>query len=471
MKRTFRRRFIIAFIKIICLSLIFSILTFIIWSMTFDHVRFPANYYEREVADIIEKINGKYDDVLSKDFQSTLDQLVPKEGISYQVLDEDANIVYGTFGEKIIENKAELMNNLNKTINLGRSFYARVTPILDRNSNIKGSTVFIYTLKSMQKTDNRILFIMSNLMILLPFLFIILFTFIYAKKLSKEINKPVRILMDASEKIKNQNLDFIIEYNEKNEFTKLLSAFEDMRATLKESLIRQWNLEERRRENIASIAHDLKTPLTIVNTYTEAMLGGTVKEEKFGDYLEVIKRNNERALILLMDLNTLSSVENPDFTLEPVEVNIVDFLSSKEKDYKFLCEEKGISFTIEIHDLREENNIARYDIKSLGQVLDNCISNSIRYTEKGGFIKIKAFCKDEEIEFLVSDTGKGFSNEDLKNVFNKFYKGDKSRSFSSGHSGLGMYIAKTIVEKHRGNIDVENNIPKGAIVRFNIRPL
>ena len=80
-------------------------------------------------------------------------------------------------------------------------------------------------------------------------------------------------------------------------------------------------------------------------------------------------------------------------------------------------------------------------------------------------------CKDDVIEFFISDTGKGFSNEDLKNIFNKFYKGDKSRSFSSGHSGLGMYIAKTIVEKHGGSIEARNRIPKGATIRFDIRPL
>ncbi|GFN34893.1 HAMP domain-containing sensor histidine kinase [Tepidimicrobium xylanilyticum] len=470
-ERSFKSKFIIAFIKILALSLIFSILTFIIWSLTFDYIRFPANYYEREVVDIIEAISTKHDDVLNKNFQSVLEETVPRGGILYQVLDENGKIIYGTYNEEIIKGKKNLMNNLNSNIRLGRGLYARITPILNKDNNIKGATVFIYTLKSMQKTENHFLFLLSNMMMLSPFIFIIMFTLIYAKKLAKEINEPVRLLLGASEMIKNQNLDFTIEYNQKNEFTKLIAAFEDMRKNLKESLIRQWKLEEKRRENIANIAHDLKTPLTIVNTYVEAMLDGTVKEEKIKDYLEVIKRNNERALILLVDLNTLSDVENPDFTLNPVEVNIIDFLNSKEKDYKILCENRGIDFKIEIEDFRIKNITAKFDIKSLEQVLDNCISNSIRYTEKGGFIKVNALCKEEEIEFKVIDTGKGFSNEDLKNIFNKFYKGDKSRSFSSGHSGLGMYIAKTIVEKHGGSIEAENNTPKGAVIRFNIKPM
>ncbi len=83
---------------------------------------------------------------------------------------------------------------------------------------------------------------------------------------------------------------------------------------------------------------------------------------------------------------------------------------------------------------------------------------------------LNILCEDDKIKFSIIDTGKGFNNEDLKNVFNKFYSGDKSRSFVTGHSGLGMYIAKTIVEKHGGSVKTENNSPKGAIIKFNAKP-
>ena len=134
-----------------------------------------------------------------------------------------------------------------------------------------------------QKTHNTALFLLSNSIIFFPFIFIIVFTFIYAKKLSKEINTPVNILLDASEKIKNKDLDFNIEYSENNELTKLCNAFEEMRINLKNSLIKQWELEQNRRENIANIAHDLKTPLTIISTYSEALMDGNIKQNKFKD--------------------------------------------------------------------------------------------------------------------------------------------------------------------------------------------
>ncbi|WP_159436051.1 HAMP domain-containing sensor histidine kinase [Anaerosalibacter sp. Marseille-P3206] len=468
--KSFKKQFVVTFIKILLLSFIFSFLSFFIWIRVFDHISYPANYYEKQIADIVESINENYDNVLDKSFENKMNEIIPHKGVLYQVLNKDGNIVYGTLNKKVIEDKKELVTNINSTKSFNRTSFARIIPILDKDDNIKGAVVLSYKLVSTQKTSNTVLFLLAKSMIFLPFIFIIMFTFIYAKKLSKEINKPVNILLNASEKIKNQDLDFTIEYNENNEFTKLCNAFEDMRVNLKDSLIKQWDLEEKRRENIANIAHDLKTPLTIVSTYSEALIDDTVKEEKFKDYIEVIKRNNERALILLEDMNKISNIENPNFILEPVEINIVKFLKLKEKDFKLLCEEKGINFKIDIIDSREKKFINKFDIKSIEEILDNCISNSIRYTEKGESIKLNILCNDEDIKFSIIDTGKGFSNEDLKNLFNKFYKGDKSRSFTTGHSGLGMYIAKTIVEKHGGNIKAYNNNPKGAIIEFNIKP-
>lgn len=468
--KSFKRQFIITFIKILVLSLMFSLLSFIIWFATFDHISYPANHYENLIVDIVEEIEKSHDRILDKNYKNKMEKMLPNEGILYQVLDKDGNILYGTFNTKIIKDKKELATSLNSTKPIGGNSFARIDPILDTKGSIKGAVIFNYRLAPTQKTHNTALFLLSNSIIFFPFIFIIVFTFIYAKKLSKEINTPVNILLDASEKIKNKDLDFNIEYSENNELTKLCNAFEEMRINLKNSLIKQWELEQNRRENIANIAHDLKTPLTIISTYSEALMDGNIKQNKFKDYVEVIKRNNGRALILLDDMNKISNIESPDFILEPIDVNIVEFLNVKEKDYRLLCQEKGINFKIDIIDSRENNFIDKFDIKSIEQVLDNCISNSIRYTEKNGCIELVVLCEDEKIEFSIIDTGKGFTKEDLKNIFNKFYKGDKSRSFETGHSGLGMYIAKTIVEKHGGNIEAKNNNPKGAIIKFNIKP-
>jgi signal transduction histidine kinase len=352
---------------------------------------------------------------------------------------------------------------------LGNNNFARIVPVFNKDNHIKGAIILKYQLRITQKINNSLIFKLYNLIIFIPFVYIVIFTIFYSRKLARNLTNPIKLLIESSEKIKNKDLDFSIDYQENNEIGKLCNAFEEMRINLKNSLIKQWDLEEKRRENIASIAHDLKTPLTIVNTYSEALIDGTVMEDKFKDYIEVIKRNNERALILLDDMNKISTIENPNFALDPIEINIIEFLKLKEKDYRLLCEEKGINFKIDIIDSREKTFIDKFDIKSLEQVLDNIISNSIRYTEKGESIELDIICKDDEIEFSIIDTGKGFSNEDLKNLFNKFYKGDKSRSFTTGHSGLGMYIAKTIIEKHGGNIKAENNSPKGAIIKFNIK--
>ena len=469
--KSLKHQFIITFIKIIIISLILSTISFIIWFKTFDYIQYPANYYESQLPSIIHKINEKYEDVLDKSFEVEMNKIIPNEGILYQVLDNNGEKLYGDIEESLIKSKRELYENLNSVLNLENNMFARVIPVFDKHNNIKGAIILKYQLKSTQRVNNHLIFKLFNLIIFVPFVYIVIFTIVYSRKLTKNLTKPIDLLMEGSEKIKNKDLDFSINYKGNNEIGKLCTAFESMRVNLKDSLIKQWDLEEKRRENIASIAHDLKTPLTIVNTYSEALMDDTVKEDRVKDYIEVIKRNNERALILLEDMNKVSNIENPNFILESTEINIIEFLKLKEKDYRLLCQEQGIEFKIDTIDLREKKDIDKFDINSLEQVLDNIISNSIRYTERDGSIKLNTICRDDDIEFCIVDTGNGFSNEDLKKIFNKFYKGDKSRSFKTGHSGLGMYIAKNIVEKHGGNIKAENNNPKGAIIKFNIKPL
>ncbi len=469
--KSLKYQFIVAFIKIIVLSLILSIISFIIWFKTFDYIQYPANYYENQLSRIIYEINEKYEAVLDKKFEGELNKIVPSEGMLYQVLDNEGNLIYGSIKNPLVKNKRKLYENLNSVLRLGNNNFAKVVPVFNENSDIKGVIILKYQLRSTPKINNYLLYKLNNLIIFIPFLYIVVFTIFYSKKLAKNLVKPINLLMEGSEKIKNKDLNFSIDYKENNEIGRLCDAFEDMRINLKDSLIKQWDLEEKRRENIASIAHDLKTPLTIINTYSEALIDSAIKGDKFKDYIEVIKRNNERALALLEDMNKISNIENPNFTLQPIEINIIEFLELKEKDYNLLCQGKGIYFKVDIIDLREKRFIDKFDIKSIGQVLDNIMSNSIRYTEKGESIRLNILCKDDKIKFSIIDTGKGFSNEDLKNLFNKFYKGDKSRSFTTGHSGLGMYIAKTIVEKHGGNIKAENNSPKGGIIEFDINPM
>ncbi|WP_053957248.1 sensor histidine kinase [Inediibacterium massiliense] len=469
--KSLKYQFIVNFIKIIFLSFILSIISFIIYFKTFDYIYYPANYYENQLPSIIDKINEKNEEVLNRSFEGEMNKIVPSQGMLYQVLDREGNLIYGNMKKPLVKNKRELYENLNSILRLGNNNFAKVIPIFNKDNDMKGAIILKYQLKSTQKTKNYLMLRLYNLIILIPFVYIIIFTILYAKQLSKKLNKPINMLLDGAEKIKNKNLDFYINYKENNEIGKLCNAFEEMRIHLKDSLIKQWDLEEKRRENIENIAHDLKTPLTIVNTYSEALIDGIVQKDKFKDYIEVIKRNNERALVLLEDMNKISNIENPNFILEPREINMVEFLKIKEKDYRFLCEGKGINFKIDIIDLREKSFVDQFDTKSLEEVLDNMMSNSIRYTEKGDSIKINVLCKDDEIEFCIVDTGRGFSDQDLKNIFNKFYKGDKSRSFKTGHSGLGMYISKTLVEKHGGAITAKNNNPKGAIIEFHIRPI
>ena len=173
---------------------------------------------------------------------------------------------------------------------------------------------------------------------------------------------------------------------------------------------------------------------------------------------------------MIMDMNKLINIEDPNFKLNPIKLDILEFLESKEDDYLEIMNEYRISYKYEIKDFREEKEESLYDIEGINQVMDNIILNSVRFSEDKAIDIVIEIYHDSFI-FKLSDTGPGFSREDLANIFKKFYRGDKSRSSESGNSGLGMYISKEIVRLHGGEIKARNNKNGGAYIEFIVKEL
>lgn len=126
---------------------------------------------------------------------------------------------------------------------------------------------------------------------------------------------------------------------------------------------------------------------------------------------------------------------------------------------------KKVKFVCNIQDLRSSNDLIKMDTYVLSEILDNLVSNSLRFTKEDGRITLNLKLNSDKVIFSVCDTGCGFSRKDLENVFKKFYEGDESRSKEKGHSGLGLYIVKTLVDKLGGAVEVKNNDEGGAQVK------
>lgn len=191
-------------------------------------------------------------------------------------------------------------------------------------------------------------------------------------------------------------------------------------------------------------------------------------DDKVGTYSLGMKQRLGIAQALLVEFNTVNQLESFSFQLLLNEVNLQSFFSKKIEEYEYIAKKKEIEW-----DVMFENDDAIYslvfDQERISQVMDNIVMNGVRFTPEEGKILVKVSVQHDGFQFHVYDSGTGFQPGDVQKVFRRFYQEDKSRSSSKEHSGLGLYIAKSIVEKHGGNIFAENSsVCGGAHVWFRI---
>lgn len=187
-----------------------------------------------------------------------------------------------------------------------------------------------------------------------------------------------------------------------------------------------------------------------------------------------VNKNVIRMGKLLEDINNVNKIENFNFILNPEEVEISNFFEQKILEYGFLTDEKNIQLHNTFKSKSPNLTTIVIDKERFNQVIDNLFMNSLRFTPENGEIYIKLIIHDTYLEFNIFDTGPGFKLHNIKDIFQKFYQEDQSRSVQKGHYGLGLYIVKKIVEKHKGLVKAMNsNHPdyKGAHIKVKLEYL
>ena len=473
-RKPLKIQFILSFILILIVSFIATIITyyfgFIIYTKIENKNLYAANFYEKKIPAIESNLRKKGIAILSSTEKQSLEKIIPSEGIMYQVLDENGHSLYGTGDKRIIKDKEDLYNKINTTTEINMR-YVRFIPLIDSQGKIAGCISLSYKLKpSYIRTPDKIWIIPLFIVIIFsPFIYITAFALLFSKKFAGNIGKPINMLINASKKVKERDLDFNIDYTADNELGRLCKVFNEMKDELKESLILKWKIEQERHEMVETLAHDLKTPLSIIQGYAESLLDGNFADnEKQIKYLHVIEENIKRGTEIIKEMLYAAELESPDTSLHIVSVDIGTFILRKREGYEILAKDKNINFIINETNKSHTKKFCNIDSEKLERILDNIVLNSIRYTPKDGTITIKVDNNNESIKFLISDTGKGFSSKDLSNIFNKFYKGDNSRSSKDGHSGLGLYIAKKLTDMQGGSMRVFNSPSGGACTEFTL---
>ncbi len=230
-------------------------------------------------------------------------------------------------------------------------------------------------------------------------------------------------------------------------------------------------LEQSRREFVANVSHELRTPLTTIKSYAEALSEGALNEPPLADrFVGVIRSETERMIRLVTDLLHLSRFDSRRNQLLRQNVDLLEMLEEVVDRFSFQLRQKAITVSVKVEETRKT---AMLDRDGIDQVLDNLVSNAIKYTLDGGSIDITATANgDGQLAIAIKDTGIGIPKKDLPRIFERFYRVDKARSRNMGGTGLGLSIAREIVRAHGGSmtIDTESNVGTVVTVQLPIVP-
>ncbi len=274
--------------------------------------------------------------------------------------------------------------------------------------------------------------------------------------LSRRILGPIGALTDAARSMEKGDLSKRVEVTTKDELGSLARAFNSMADGLE-------NLEQLRRLMVTDVAHELRTPLSNIRGYLEALQDGVAKPTP-----DVITLLHEEAMLLnrlVDDLQELALAEAGQLRLEREPVELAGLTKKIIKSCQHHATQKGLSIE---EDLPNDLPIVDVDPERVSQVLRNLLNNAVQFTSLGGTIRIAAKPIQDFIEVEVMDTGIGISPEDLPFVFERFYRADKSRSRATGGAGLGLAIVRQLVRAHGGEIEVESEVDHGAKFTFTL---
>jgi signal transduction histidine kinase len=275
--------------------------------------------------------------------------------------------------------------------------------------------------------------------------------------LARTLTHPLQALTQATHRMAGGALEQTVPVTTQDEIGDLAAAFNQMSQALARAT-------QSRRQMTADIAHELRTPLTVIAGYIESMRDGvlTATPERLG----VIYAEIEHLQRLVGDLRVLSQADAGELKLNRQPVPPLDLLQQAAAAFAHQAEQKGVRLQ-----LARNGPVPPIDIDEtrMLQVLGNLLSNALRYTPAGGQVELRAASDPAGpgVTLSVRDTGPGIAPADLPHIFNRFYRADKSRAEESGESGLGLAIAKALVEAHGGNLIAESALDQGTT--FTIR--
>ena len=359
-------------------------------------------------------------------------------------------ILVATNGTVIGDSKEQLLGAVNYT-------NSSVTPLpLTDEQELLGEVYIIPDLAAEPYATFRKLSASTRRSLLLGGSLAIIVALILIFFLSRRITSPIGVLVKVARRLGRGDLSQRVQLRGEGEVAALAQAFNTMAADLEHD-------EQLRRNLIADVAHELRTPLSNIQGYLEAIRDRVMKPNA----ATIRSLNEEVALLsrLVNELQELSLAEAGELKLVYQAEDIAKLVKQAVTRWQPQVAAKEISLSL---DLPDNLPLVNIDWQRVNQVLHNLLENAVAYTGRGGTITVAAAKQGDWVEISVSDTGEGIPAEDLPNIFERFYRVDKSRARVTGGSGLGLTIAKRLVEAHGGTITVQSELGKGSRFSFTL---
>lgn len=305
--------------------------------------------------------------------------------------------------------------------------------------------------------------LLLSAVIILAFTAIILVIWIY-RGMFAQVNRLVK----AAENIKDGNLDFTLKADGDDEMSVLVNTFESMRGRLQQDAMDKIEAENEHRQLISNIAHDLKTPLTSIRGYAEGILDGVADTpQKQEAYLRTINKKANEMNTLLNELTLYSKIDTNripyNFTRQRVNAFFKDCVEELHIDLD--NEHVHLDYTTDLEDGIE----FIIDPEQLMRVILNIIQNSVKYKSENARIQIRVLDVGDFVQVEIEDNGKGIEAKDLPYIFDRMYRGDASRNSGIPGSGIGLSVAKKIIEDHGGQIWATSKVAIGTVMYFVLR--
>ena len=465
MKKTLYLKFLLAY-------LIFGIFGFVVVStfspgMVRDH--FIKDYAERfySEANLIastyasELYNSEID---LETVKKQIDALSLYLNASIQIINPSGRLILDTQTKINVEDVVSI-ENFDPTI-MGNSYYVvdrffgtfekeQLTVIAPITSDykVKGYVVIHYAIREIERTSNKLTSIF-----LLTFVILFLLSMIILIFFTEIVYVPLRKITHATEQYASGNMHYEFQVDSDDEIGYLAACLNYMASEIARS-------EDDQKKFVANVSHDFRSPLTSIKGYLEAMLDGTIPPETYEKYLGIVLNETERLTKLTNSLLTLNNLNTKGMLLDKTDFDVNGVIRNIAASFEGSCLKKKIAIEVV---LTGEEMYVNADMEKIKQVIYNLLDNAIKFSHHDSVIKIETTEKKNKIFVSVKDSGIGIPKDDLKLIWDRFYKSDLSRGKDKKGTGLGLSIVKEIINSHNENINVISTEGVGSEFVFSL---